>query len=66
MQVYLKHNSIGDDVPIVVVLKALGLESDQEIVQLIGSDPDMMDLISGSLEEVYNMGIYNREQVGGE
>jgi len=50
----------------VVVLKALGLESDQEIVQLIGSDPDMMDLISGSLEEVYNMGIYNREQVGGE
>jgi len=66
LQVYLKHNSIGDDVPIVVVLKALGLESDQEIVQLIGSDPDMMDLISGSLEEVYNMGIYNREQVGGE
>eukprot|EP01042_Synura_sphagnicola_P000358 gene358-370_t len=61
-KVYLKHNSIGDDVPIVVVLKALGLESDQEIVQLIGSEPDMMDLISGSLEEVYNMGIYNREQ----
>ena len=31
---YLKHNSIGDDIPIVVILKAMGLESDQEIVQV--------------------------------
>lgn len=34
-KVYLKHNSLGDDIPIVVILKAMGLESDQEIVQLV-------------------------------
>jgi hypothetical protein len=30
-RVHLQHNTIGDDVPIVVVLKALGVTSDQEV-----------------------------------
>ena len=61
-RVYLKHNSLGDDIPIVVILKAMGLESDQEIVQLVGSEPEIVDLFSGSLEEPYYLGIYSREQ----
>ena len=63
MKVYLRHNTLGDDMPIVVVLKAMGLECDQEIVQLVGAEPELLDLFSGSLEEPYTMGIYNREQV---
>lgn len=59
----MKHNSIGDDIPIVIVLKAMGLECDQEIVQLIGSEPGLRDLFSGSLEEPYNLGIFNKEHV---
>ncbi|CAM9438711.1 unnamed protein product [Choristocarpus tenellus] len=35
-KVYMKHNSLGDDVPIVIVLRAMGLQSDQEIMQLVG------------------------------
>lgn len=31
----MKHNSLGDDVPIVVILRAMGAMSDQEIVQLV-------------------------------
>ena len=34
-KVYLKHNSLGDEIPIVIILKAMGMESDQEIVQHI-------------------------------
>lgn len=60
---YLKHNSLGDDIPIVIILKAMGLECDQEIVQLVGTEPEMLDMFSGSLEEPYNLGIYNQEQV---
>lgn len=59
-RVYLKHNSLGDEIPIVVVLKAMGLECDQEIVQLVGSESELTDLFSGSLEEPYNLGIFSQ------
>jgi DNA-directed RNA polymerase III subunit RPC2 len=62
-QLYLKHNSLGDEVPMMVVLKAMGMESDQETVQLIGTEDDILDILSPTLEEPYNMGIYTQEQV---
>ena len=37
---YLKHNSFTDDMPVVVVFKAMGIHTDQEIVQLVGSEED--------------------------
>jgi DNA-directed RNA polymerase III subunit RPC2 len=60
-RVYLKHNSLGDDIPIVIVLKAMGLECDQEIVQLVGSESAIVDIFSGSLEEPYNLGIQSQQ-----
>jgi len=54
---------LGDDVPIVIILKAMGIESDQEIVQLIGSEPEITDVFSASLEEPYNMNIFSQQQV---
>ena len=41
-KVYLKHNSLGEEVPIVIVLKAMGLECDQEIVQVMCPPHDVM------------------------
>ncbi len=41
----------------------MGMECDQEIVQFVGTEPDIMDLFSGSLEEPYNLGIFTQEQV---
>lgn len=66
-KLYLKSNSLGDDIPIVVILKAMGVESDQEIVQLIGAsnspaDKEIVDLFAGSLEEPYSLGIFTRNQ----
>ena len=49
---YLKHNTLGDDVPIVIVLRAMGLVSDQEIAQLVGTEPEIADAFADSLEEV--------------
>lgn len=46
----------GDDIPIVVILKAMGCESDQEIVQFVGCEADIIDLFSASLEEAYTLG----------
>lgn len=35
VKLYLRHNCLSEDIPLVVVMKALGVASDAEIVQLI-------------------------------
>ena len=50
------------DVPITVVLKAMGMESDQEIVQLVGPEPELMDLFAASLEEPCSLNIRTQLQ----
>eukprot|EP01112_Ceratiomyxa_fruticulosa_P021333 TRINITY_DN7466_c0_g3_i1.p1 TRINITY_DN7466_c0_g3~~TRINITY_DN7466_c0_g3_i1.p1 ORF type:complete len:1131 (-),score=237.49 TRINITY_DN7466_c0_g3_i1:136-3528(-) len=47
---YLKHNTFSENLPIVIVLKAMGLETDQEIVQLIGTTEEFYGAMTGSLE----------------
>lgn len=37
-QISMKHNAFSDDVPIVILLRAMGLTSDSEIVDLICND----------------------------
>lgn len=56
-RIHLKHNSIGDDVPVVAVFKALGVESDQEIVACVGSEPEFQDMLSASFAEAYALGL---------
>lgn len=36
-----------------VILKAMGMESDQEIVQMVGRDPRYGDLLLPSIQVVY-------------
>lgn len=59
---YLKHNSFTDDIPVVVVFKAMGVIADQEIVQLIGSEEDILSAFAASLEECANMKVFTRLQ----
>lgn len=50
-RLYLKHNLFGEDIPVVAVLRGMGLV-DQEIMQLIGhSPPYLVDLMVPSFEE---------------
>lgn len=36
-KMYLKHNTLAEEIPIAVAFKAMGIQSDQEIIQLIGA-----------------------------
>ena len=61
-KVYMKHNTLGDDVPIGIVFKAMGVESDQEIVQLVGSEPGLPSRYAPSLEDPVKENIYTQKQ----
>lgn len=61
-KVYLKHNTLGDDIPIAIILKAMGVESDMELVQLVGSEPEIIDCLALSMEEPVKLGIYTQMQ----
>lgn len=51
-RLYLRHNSFKDPIPIVVALKAMGITSDKEILQLAcGPDERFQELFGISIEE---------------
>ncbi|XP_051174312.1 DNA-directed RNA polymerase III subunit RPC2 [Leptopilina boulardi] len=48
---YVRLNIFSDDVPIVAVFNALGFQCDQEIVQMIGTEDNISEKLSASLDE---------------
>ena len=54
---------ILQDIPIVAVFKAMGMESDQEIVQVIGVEDSIMSIFAPNLEECHKLQIYTQTQV---
>ncbi|KAM0887568.1 hypothetical protein ACQ4PT_028931 [Festuca glaucescens] len=54
--------SMAYAIPIIVVMKAMGIESDQEVVQMIGRDPRYGDLLFSSLQECASEKIYTKQQ----
>lgn len=62
-KIYLKHNSIGEDVPIVIILKAAGISSDLEILQLVcGNNPQYQDLFAVNFEEAARLEVFTQQQ----
>ncbi|XP_046663872.1 DNA-directed RNA polymerase III subunit RPC2 [Homalodisca vitripennis] len=59
---YMKHNLLQDDIPIVVVFKAMGYQSDQQIVQMIGTEPEILKKLGPSLEECYTVDVFTQTQ----
>jgi DNA-directed RNA polymerase III subunit RPC2 len=60
---YLHQNGIVEDVPIVVLLKAMGVQSDREIFELVAAGNDEYgDAFSINLEECASMEIYTQQQ----
>ncbi|KAK4483573.1 hypothetical protein RD792_010772 [Penstemon davidsonii] len=49
-KIYLYLNQFSTKVPIMVVMKAMGMESDQEVVQMVGRDPRYSELLLPSIE----------------
>ena len=44
------------------VLRAMGVESDQEILALVGSEPALATLLAPTLQEAKSMGLFIRQQ----
>jgi DNA-directed RNA polymerase III subunit RPC2 len=62
-RIYLRHNSIHEDVPIVIALKALGVQSDKEILLLTGGNTEAYKIaFSANLEDAAKLGIFTRQQ----
>lgn len=61
-KMYLRHNTFQEDLPIAIVLKGMGMETDQEIVQLVGSEAMYLDGIAPSLHEASQNSVFTQEQ----
>jgi DNA-directed RNA polymerase III subunit RPC2 len=61
-RMYLKHNSISEDIPIFLIFKAMGIESEQEIIEHIGIEEDFISFLGFSIEEAANTGIFTQNQ----
>ncbi|XP_063218109.1 DNA-directed RNA polymerase III subunit RPC2 [Bacillus rossius redtenbacheri] len=59
---YLKHNTFQDDVPVVIVFKAMGVVSDQEVVQMVGTEDRVLQSFAPSLEECHKAGVFTQLQ----
>ncbi|KNC82092.1 DNA-directed RNA polymerase III subunit RPC2 [Sphaeroforma arctica JP610] len=59
---YLKHNSLKEEINIAVIIKGMGIESDQEIVQLVGSDHTFIDAFAPTLEECMEHQVFSKDQ----
>jgi len=62
-RIYLKHNVLNEDIPIVLILKAMGVHSDLEILLLVaGNDATYQDQFSVNFEECAKLGIHTQQQ----
>jgi len=57
---FMAANRFSEDMPVCIVLKAMGVTSDQEIVSLIGSS--YAEHLSTSLQKANSLGIYTQTQ----
>ncbi|KAK9064381.1 hypothetical protein SSX86_015763 [Deinandra increscens subsp. villosa] len=61
-KIYLYLNSFTSKVPIMLVMKAMGMEADQEVVQMLGRDPQYATLLLPSIQDCASIGVYSQQQ----
>ncbi|KAF1810934.1 DNA-directed RNA polymerase III polypeptide [Eremomyces bilateralis CBS 781.70] len=61
--IFLKHNILQEDVPIVIILKAMGIQSDQEIMGLVaGADVIYQDFFAINFEDAVREEVFTQVQ----
>ncbi|KAF2443820.1 beta and beta-prime subunits of DNA dependent RNA-polymerase [Karstenula rhodostoma CBS 690.94] len=59
---YLRHNTLSEEIPIVIVMKALGVLSDEEIMVLIcGDDAEYQDKFTVNFESCMQAKIFTQQ-----
>ncbi|KAI9814513.1 MAG: DNA-directed RNA polymerase III core subunit ret1 [Phylliscum demangeonii] len=62
-RLYLRHNILTEDIPIVFIFKALGVQSDHEIMLLVaGVDRDYQDLFALSFDECAKHDVFTQQR----
>lgn len=62
-RVTLTHNSINTEIPVCIIMKAMGVETDKEIAELVcGMDAGYLELFSSSIEESAILNISTKKQ----
>ena len=62
-RIYLTHNVLTEDMPIVVIFKAMGITADNEILLLVaGTDATYQDQFYMSFEECAKLGVHTQQQ----
>ena len=59
----MKHNVLNEDIPIVLIFKAMGVHSDNEILVMVaGQDATYQDLFSINFEECAKLGVHTQHE----
>jgi DNA-directed RNA polymerase III subunit RPC2 len=62
-RIYLRHNSINEDIPVCIALKAMGVQSDKEILLLCaGSTEAHKSAFAPNLEDCALAGVFTTHQ----
>lgn len=62
-RIFLQHNILQEPIPIVVVLKAMGIQSDHEMLLLVaGTDSTYQDDFAVNFEEATKLGVFSQHQ----
>ncbi|KAL2436963.1 DNA-directed RNA polymerase III subunit RPC2 [Exophiala dermatitidis] len=60
---YMRHNILNEDVPICVLLKAMGVTSDMDMMAIVaGTDSTLQDDFAINFEETIKLGIHTQQQ----
>eukprot|EP00047_Mylnosiga_fluctuans_P014364 m.37832 g.37832 ORF g.37832 m.37832 type:complete len:1129 (-) comp5470_c0_seq2:180-3566(-) len=61
-RLYIKHNNLTEDISVVMFMRAMGVASDQELIQIVGTEPEIIRLFLPSLEEASRLGVFTSAQ----
>lgn len=59
---YIRHNMFQEDILITIFFKAMGVISDLEIMQMVGTEEVYLNKFAASLEECQELGIFSQNQ----
>ncbi|ETN80195.1 DNA-directed RNA polymerase, beta subunit [Necator americanus] len=59
---WLRHNQLTDDIPVAIVFKAMGVESDYNIISAVGLEEKYVTAFAASLDECSTNNIFTQQQ----
>ena len=63
-RMYVRHNAFGDDVNAVICLKAMGIESDQECLLMVGGEAAVAAVVAPTVQECAALGVHTQVRMG--